>query len=301
MWAGLLVLCLAFLPIECLAQSSALHVAAGSGTAVTVDLLLAEGADVNQQDSDGWTPLHFAAENGHIVVTKKLLAAAGVDVDIASFAGVTPLWIASRNGHIVVTEKLLAAGADVEKTVRWSWSDGDYNGDMSDTTALMIASGRGHVVVVTKILEYEADKNKSDGSGYTALMLACMNGNVDVAALIADHQRWELAGCVCDETRSDCDFVFDFCFAECGTCEGMSVSSVADEGCTTSPSDGTAVCRTDASMPSTPAPPTSQSTFSPSTPAPPTSQPTFLLLLMRPPRLLMKKSRPHAETAANVT
>jgi serine/threonine-protein phosphatase 6 regulatory ankyrin repeat subunit B len=111
MWAGLLVLCLAFLPIECLAQSLALHLAAESGSSVTVDLLLATGADVNLQDSDGWAPLHFEAENGHIVVTKKLLAADGVDVDIASNAGVTPLWIASRNGHIVVTKKTSRGGS----------------------------------------------------------------------------------------------------------------------------------------------------------------------------------------------
>ena len=100
------------------------------------------------------------------------------------------MWAAEK-GHIVIVDKLLAAGADVEKTVRWSWSNGDttdYNGSNGDTTdyngdttALMIASGKGHVVVVTKLLECGADKNKSDSSGYTALMLACTNGNVDIA------------------------------------------------------------------------------------------------------------------------
>ena len=58
-------------------------------------------------------------------------------MDIESNGGETALMWAAEKGHIVIVDKLLAAGADVEKTVRWSWSNGDttdYNGSNGDTT-----------------------------------------------------------------------------------------------------------------------------------------------------------------------
>jgi ankyrin repeat protein len=47
---------------------TALHKAALAGDAERVKELLKKGADPNAQDKDGYTPLHKAAEKGHVEV-----------------------------------------------------------------------------------------------------------------------------------------------------------------------------------------------------------------------------------------
>jgi len=60
---------------------TALHIAAASGNAPLVELLLANGADPNAHDTgDNATPLHYAAERGWIEVVR-LLVEAGTDVN----------------------------------------------------------------------------------------------------------------------------------------------------------------------------------------------------------------------------
>ena len=52
---------------------TALHIAAHSADADTVKLLLLQEANVNCQDGDNWTPLHYAAAQGHVSVLELLI------------------------------------------------------------------------------------------------------------------------------------------------------------------------------------------------------------------------------------
>ena len=88
-----------------------LHLAAQQGHINTVIKLLARGANRNALTRDGHrrTPLHLAALNGRPDVVK--LLAHGDTKDAQDARGFTPLHLAADRGHVPVVENLLARGA----------------------------------------------------------------------------------------------------------------------------------------------------------------------------------------------
>ena len=107
--------------------------AARHGRAADMAALLAGGADVNEQNSDGVssTPLIIACQEGQTEIVKKLLAAKA-DVNQARKGGATPLHSACAQGHTEVVTKLIAANADVNHAA----DDG--------ATPLYVACQQGH-------------------------------------------------------------------------------------------------------------------------------------------------------------
>ena len=78
--------------------STHLYAAARRGDGAWVQELIEGGSSVNEATTSGWTPLHVAAQNGHLTVVMKLIAA-DADVDKATTdGGWTPLYIAAFNG-----------------------------------------------------------------------------------------------------------------------------------------------------------------------------------------------------------
>lgn len=73
------------------------------------ELLIAKDADVNVQ-VDGTTPLHIAAEAGHIALVK-LLITKGANVDARTKDGETALRLAQDEGHKEIVEFLRKHGA----------------------------------------------------------------------------------------------------------------------------------------------------------------------------------------------
>ncbi|XP_022727983.1 ankyrin-1-like [Durio zibethinus] len=70
---------------------------------------LAEGANVNGKDQNGWTPLHWAAFKGRIESVKVLLNH-GAQVNLLDDNGYTPLGCAVEAGHVQVALLLIAHG-----------------------------------------------------------------------------------------------------------------------------------------------------------------------------------------------
>jgi ankyrin repeat protein len=70
-----------------------LHWAAESGHLEVVALLLEKGANVNAQNQHGETPLHRAAWDGHLEVVRLLLAK-GTNVEAKDRDGLCPLAVA---------------------------------------------------------------------------------------------------------------------------------------------------------------------------------------------------------------
>ena len=80
---------------------------------VEINKLIKLGIDVNAQDKEGWTALHFAAQRQSVPAVKALLIA-GADIEIKDSHGNTPLFRAVFNsqGSGEIITMLLEAGAN---------------------------------------------------------------------------------------------------------------------------------------------------------------------------------------------
>lgn len=85
-----------------------LMLAALKGETLLCQVMIQKGADVNKP---GWTPLHYAATNGHLAVMNLLLDKYAY-IDAASPNNTTPLMMAAHYGTPSAVKLLLEAGAD---------------------------------------------------------------------------------------------------------------------------------------------------------------------------------------------
>ncbi|KAJ1523686.1 hypothetical protein ONE63_001524 [Megalurothrips usitatus] len=96
-------------------RTPASHLAAlggtGGGSGLLELLLQCPGVDVNQPDSEGNTPLHFAAQAGQLEALNALLRQPDVQVDARNAQGFTPLMKAALQGRTKCARALLLAGA----------------------------------------------------------------------------------------------------------------------------------------------------------------------------------------------
>jgi ankyrin repeat protein len=76
-----------------------LHVAAAHGQTRTVDLLIAHKASANEPDSNGKTPMHLAAANGHASVVRRLKRVPNIHIIVWDKNHMTPEDYAAQNGH----------------------------------------------------------------------------------------------------------------------------------------------------------------------------------------------------------
>jgi ankyrin repeat protein len=168
--------------------SRSLLKAAARGSSGRVRVLLGAGADANVRDDrplhHGKTPLHHAAEHGHVEAVRALLDG-GADVHAAETSshfignGWTALLYAARGGHAEVLRLLLAAGADPNAR------------DRQRSAALIVAAAGGHLDAVRVLLEGGADPNaRKRERDRSALVEAAEGGHAPVVeALLAGGAR----------------------------------------------------------------------------------------------------------------
>jgi len=170
---------------------SALHYSAQNGhETIVMKILEAPNVNVNIQDEMKRTALHYSARMGHEAVLIKLLEAPNVNVNIRDLFGKTALHYSAKKGHEAVVIKLLEA-PNVHVNIN----------DINGRTALHQSAKMGHEAVVIKILEApNVNVNIREINGLTALHLSAERGheavvikileapNVDVN--IQDKDRW---------------------------------------------------------------------------------------------------------------
>lgn len=149
------------------ASSKSLLHAVREGDPEAVKALLAEGADVNAKDGDGWTALMLAIVKGHLDAARALLCE-GADVHSKNNRGWTALRFAVSMDDSEAVRLLLEMGADV--------NDKDDEGN----TALMQAAGEKSVESLILLLVNGADTDIKNHAGETALTIAARHGYPEI-------------------------------------------------------------------------------------------------------------------------
>ncbi len=101
-------------------HQSPLHYASKRSNMEAMDLLIKAGADVNQVDKYGYTPLHLTVKyaynlNNRYKYAIEKLTAAGADINKSANNGATPLYSAAQNNFTECVKLLIEKGADVNK------------------------------------------------------------------------------------------------------------------------------------------------------------------------------------------
>jgi len=169
---------------------------------------IAAHADVNAQEADGFTALHWAAQRNNPELVG-ILIAAGANVKASSRYHITPLYLACNNGNAAILERLLTAGADANEislegqtalmTAAASGDPGavrlllkrgaDANAvePSRDQTALMWAAAQGNTLAAADLIEFGAHVGTKSKSGFTPLLFAVRNAHVETVKELLKH------------------------------------------------------------------------------------------------------------------
>ncbi|CAK9212606.1 unnamed protein product [Sphagnum troendelagicum] len=184
---------LPFLPVQPLQQDGissnhihALHFAAQRGLAQIVDSFLQRPEiTINVQDDKGFTPLHLAAQQGHVGVVERLLQLKGPSqLALVDGAASTSVHLTSESGHY--KEEMLSEPAANEVNINGTNNDGN--------TPLHLASEEGHVEMVQVLLGHisKSGFNWKNNDGDTPLHLATNSGHAEVVKLFLEQTTFKL-------------------------------------------------------------------------------------------------------------
>nr|QQY02505.1 transient receptor potential cation channel 3 [Cryptocotyle lingua] len=148
-----------------------------------VHYLVVHGAELNGQDANGWTALHYAAIRGNEVATRQLVQEPGIDIELEDHDLMRPIHMASLHKEVEITRQLLMVNADPLAMTQ------------SGCTPLHFACATGDLELVQLILDAIMIRFKSTSSpfnitnrdGESPLHWAVANGYAEVARFCIEH------------------------------------------------------------------------------------------------------------------
>lgn len=147
--------------------------AAYDGDISSAEALLRSGADVQQSDIDGETPLHAAVRGGYADMVALLLKHGAV-VRARQADGLEPLSLAVLLRRFHLVRPLLERGADPDAA------------DNFGRRPLHDAAAAGDALTTAELIGMGANVNAKDAYGQTPLHLACRAGAEPVVLLLLD-------------------------------------------------------------------------------------------------------------------
>ena len=142
------------------------HVAADHGRHESLKCLLKIKNDpnvkmlINHPDLVGATPLHMAAEKGHLE-SVKVLTSHGASTDCTRSDGYTPLHLAAKKGHLKIVEYLTSIMENVNQTIQASNNSlNNLFENKNNYTALQLAVENGHAEIVEVLAKFVDNPNQ---------------------------------------------------------------------------------------------------------------------------------------------
>lgn len=142
---------------------------AKSGSTDELEKQLAGGADPDEQDARGWSPLIWAAAEGHLDAVNLLLDH-GADPNTINYLGRSAVMYASNYGYYEIVRVLVEKGSIL-----------NLSSKLSDHPPLSAAAQRGHLEIVKLFVENGADPLYRNKEGKSALDLAMESGHGEIA------------------------------------------------------------------------------------------------------------------------
>ena len=122
-------------------------------------LLIDNNADVNAQNNKGWAPIHKTAGRRYLQITQ-LLINNNADVNVQNNKGDTPLHYTLSDANIKTLQLLVKNKANVNAQNK----EGD--------TPLHFAAFHGHSISTQWLISYKANVNATNNNGWTPLFKA---------------------------------------------------------------------------------------------------------------------------------
>ncbi|NXK21115.1 MYPT2 phosphatase, partial [Arenaria interpres] len=165
-----------------------------------VKFLVENGANVNQQDNEGWTPLHAVASCGYLNIAEYLISH-GANVAAVNSEGEVPSDIAEEAAmKDLLLEQVKKQGVDLDlarkeeeqqmlQDARQWLNSGrieDIKQPRTGATALHVAAAKGYSEVMRLLIQAGFNLNVQDKDGWTPLHAAAHWGVKEACSILAE-------------------------------------------------------------------------------------------------------------------